>query len=521
MHRSRRCTVVAALLLLAAQSISAADQVADHLCEVGPDGETTCETVYFEPDIYDPSLDEEDDQRWRDGLAITECIDFDEDQCKEFAAKGQCDENPGFMEYECSVSCGTCEKFDAAYEALREGSGDGPCTDKYPECKGWAGMGECSFNPGFMQVECERSCMLCYEDTNQFGNTPENNRINYKCRNTHAECSFWAVDECDEDDPNAEWMVTNCGPACRTCHLLDTQLRCPIEAGNELAMRPGELHALFERIVDDADGTGEYLKYKPKALSRPKLKADGSASGGEEDGPWIAVLEGFITDEEADALIAAGHKKGYERSSDVGIENPDGSHEDEVSDGRTSHNAWCTEELCNEDAVIGPVVQRIADLTETHVNNSEYLQLLRYENGQKYEQHHDYIEYQQGLPCAKEGKRLAVLLKQHESSAMTTTRLLRQVCVLLLTFAALAAIVEGGSRRQQRQTREEEDKERYQKPFGLVLTAVFLSVAPLIARLIHCLLTDPAIPLLFHELKIRGKKMIVKRFGSLATAKEE
>lgn len=111
------------------------------------------------------------------------------------------------------------------------------------------------------------------------------------------------------------------------------------------------------------------------------------------------MLENFITDEEADALIAAGHKKGYARSSDVGVENPDGTHDDEVSDGRTSTNSWCDDELCDKDPVIGPVVERVAHTTGTVVNNSEHLQLLQYEPGQYYNQHHDYIEYQQGMPC--------------------------------------------------------------------------------------------------------------------------
>ena len=138
----------------------------------------------------------------------------------------------------------------------------------------------------------------------------------------------------------------------------------------------------MENIVDNANGSGEHKKYNPIALSRPYLKADGTAApGAKGDGFWVVLLENFISDKEADALIAAGHKKGYERSSDVGVENPDGTHEEEVSDGRTSTNSWCDEELCEKDTVIGPVVERIAVVTGTNVNNSEHLQLLQYEPG--------------------------------------------------------------------------------------------------------------------------------------------
>ena len=209
---------------------------------------------------------------------------------------------------------------------------------------------------------------------------PQYKRVNYKCRNMHEDCAYWvATGECEA---NPTYMQTNCAPSCQTCESLDIRLRCPILPENELVLKPGGLNELMERIVDNSDGKGEYLKYNPKAASRPKLKKDGTESGVDVDGPWIVVFENFVSDEEATALIEAGAKKGYERSADVGIENPDGSHEDDVNDDRTSHNAWCDDELCNNDPVIAPVIERIATVTKTSVNNSEFLQLLQYEPGQ-------------------------------------------------------------------------------------------------------------------------------------------
>ena len=213
------------------------------------------------------------------------------------------------------------------------------------------------------------------------------------------ECSYWAAtNKCVEND---EYMEENCAPACHTCHLLDIQLRCPLEEGNEPIFKPGMLNELFENIVDNTDGSGRYVAYNPVAVSRPRWKRDGGAvpEGGWHDGPWVVILENFITDEEINELINTGHTKGFHRSMDVGIENPDGSHEDDVSEGRTSTNAWCDEELCTNHPIIAPVIERIANVTGTHPQNSEHLQLLRYEPGQYYRQHHDYIEYQQGLPC--------------------------------------------------------------------------------------------------------------------------
>lgn len=137
--------------------------VEDRLCTVGENGEKVCETVFFEPDIYDnpPNDNDEEEEDW---FAIGECIDNDPD-CPQLAEGGECDNNPGYTKYQCAVSCGNCAEFDAAYVALRDGTGNGPCTDEYIECKNWAAMGECGFNPGFMLVECERSCLVCFEDT--------------------------------------------------------------------------------------------------------------------------------------------------------------------------------------------------------------------------------------------------------------------------------------------------------------------------------------------------------------------
>lgn len=57
--------------------------------------------------------------------------------------------------------------------------------------------------------------------------------------------------------------------------------------------------------------------------------------------PWVVTIDGIITDEEMDRLIELGSIEGYQRSSDVGAKQPDGSYSSHVSEGRTSTNAWC------------------------------------------------------------------------------------------------------------------------------------------------------------------------------------
>lgn len=215
-------------------------------------------------------------------------------------------------------------------------------------------------------------------------------------------------------------MQRNCAPACETCDLLDIRHRCPIEPGNECIWKPGDLNTLFENIADNADGSGEYLKFTPKALSRPKTKRDGSDSGVEKDGPWILLLENFVSAEEADRLIEIGKIQGYERLADVGKEKPDGSHESMVSDSRTSHNTWCQEPSCYDDPLVKPVVERIANVTKTEVRNSEYLQLLQYEPGQYYKQHHDYIGHHLEMPCGVRILTLFIYLNDAEEGGGTS-----------------------------------------------------------------------------------------------------
>ena len=39
---------------------------------------------------------------------------------------------------------------------------DEDCIDENVNCKQWAAMGECDANPGYMQVSCRRSCKVCH-----------------------------------------------------------------------------------------------------------------------------------------------------------------------------------------------------------------------------------------------------------------------------------------------------------------------------------------------------------------------
>jgi prolyl 4-hydroxylase len=112
-------------------------------------------------------------------------------------------------------------------------------------------------------------------------------------------------------------------------------------------------------------------------------------------------MENVITPEEADRLIELGAELGYKRSSDVGgVMLPDGRFVEHISMDRTSTNAWCVGP-CYEDALVQGVNKRLSELTGINETNAEHLQLLRYEPGQYYRTHNDYIDHninrQQGV----------------------------------------------------------------------------------------------------------------------------
>ena len=79
---------------------------------------------------------------------------------------------------------------------------------------------------------------------------------------------------------------------------------------------------------------------------------------------------------------------------DVGELKEDGTFGKNINSGRTSTNAWCHAQGCADDRLVAKVLQRLNDATGVPDANAEHLQLLRYEEDQWYQVHHDYIPFQ-------------------------------------------------------------------------------------------------------------------------------
>jgi prolyl 4-hydroxylase len=166
---------------------------------------------------------------------------------------------------------------------------------------------------------------------------------------------------------NAAYMLTTCAPACQSCDQLLFENRCPFDK-EPTSWKEGDLNNMFAHIVKEYPNT-------------QVLSSD----------PWVVTIDDFLSEEECTRLIALGGELGYKRSEDVGGTNFDGSVLSVESKDRTSTNAWCSD-VCFEDPISKQVHQKLDDLTLLPNENGEYMQLLKYEVGQFYGVHHDYIE---------------------------------------------------------------------------------------------------------------------------------
>jgi len=139
------------------------------------------------------------------------------------------------------------------------------CKDRYPVCTTEAARGECTNNPGWMIVNCCKSC----DDKEGYG------------------------------------------------HLIDSSIRCDPKRLNATvpAWQSNDLNKLFTSWATDA----KYEQYDPVVISSPDKVHDA-----EYDGPWIMTFDNFLDDFEIKQLLhGASYGEGFIRSTDQGRVNPE------------------------------------------------------------------------------------------------------------------------------------------------------------------------------------------------------
>ena len=215
---------------------------------------------------------------------------------------------------------------------------------------------------------------------------PELRHVLQHCQNKHSLCTYWASrGDCDT---NKYFMDMECCPVCQSASTLDWNLACPITEGAVNAWKPGDLHRFFTNLT-------RLEQYSLHVYSRPDyLPGDTNETAKYDIGPWVVTLENVVSPQEAHRLIQHGEAYGWEESLIAGDVKEDGSSDTVVSDYRTSQLAWCSRDSCLQDPIVQTVLERISTMVDLHSNHSDYFQLLKYEEGQYYEEHHDLHHYQ-------------------------------------------------------------------------------------------------------------------------------
>jgi prolyl 4-hydroxylase len=206
---------------------------------------------------------------------------------------------------------------------------------------------------------------------------------------------------------------------------LDFKVRCPFDPAAPGVWQAGDLDRMFERIV--ADPTYQVTIHSSPAASTHE-ESD-NKNNCPFQGPWVLTLDDFLTPAECDRLIALGHAQGYERSTGLGTQLYDGTFAAANMTFRTSATAWC-DGNCSNDALAVSVHDKIAALTGIHIGNSENLQLLRYEEGQFYKLHNDFIPFHFDRPQGVRILTVFLYLSDVEAGGGTNFPLLNNLTVL-------------------------------------------------------------------------------------------
>ena len=186
----------------------------------------------------------------------------------------------------------------------------------------------------------------------------------------------------------------------------DLFYRCGQRDPNSVpGLKPGEMNLMFQRIVDTApgnvtdatqlaaqegrlqdDGTPIYTVTVHSRPETPTPTPDEDNDNAiildkekdAKESPWVITLDNFLTDQECQHLIDMGHRNGYERSTDVGHQQVDGSYSVLKSRSRTSENSWCNEKSgCRGDPMVSTIMERLGNVTGIPPNHYEDLQLLK------------------------------------------------------------------------------------------------------------------------------------------------
>eukprot|EP01084_Bolivina_argentea_P062850 114884_1 len=250
-----------------------------------------------------------------------------------------------------------------------------PCMNTHKDCLKWSMENECKLNPNYMQLNCAKSCNTCHKQTIEFKQKHCKNNWN-----SLTDCLQWVAE--GECIANPSFMREQCARACNYC---DYEVRCKPykyhEPTHHLSDIPNPLmyDKIFYKLLSD-----KYLvwKYNISLLSFE---------------PPIIELDNFLTENMINEFINENNFN-YSRSADAGDLDENFVYKPVYSETRTSKNAWCQNE-CEELNSTNRILLQIEEVIGINRMHFEQIQVLKYEIGEHYNMHHDYIDIQYDMPC--------------------------------------------------------------------------------------------------------------------------
>eukprot|EP00440_Ansanella_granifera_P017967 gb/GFBE01019512.1/.p1 GENE.gb/GFBE01019512.1/~~gb/GFBE01019512.1/.p1 ORF type:complete len:354 (+),score=61.10 gb/GFBE01019512.1/:1-1062(+) len=106
--------------------------------------------------------------------------------------------------------------------------------------------------------------------------------------------------------------------------------------------------------------------------------------------PPVVKFDGFLSDAEIDHIMNLARSRFVKSSTGMTYD---------TNNLRTSETAWLTSPDLQEDPVLNGITARITGLTAVPNNNMEPFQVVRYQAGQHFNGHQDYLNEQQDQVC--------------------------------------------------------------------------------------------------------------------------
>jgi hypothetical protein len=353
----------------------------------------------------------------------------DQEECLDYARRGECQHNPGWMHPNCRKSCQLCYAKDKN------------CRDKHTECPTWAHEHlECQANPGYMMSACPYSCLQCWnEEAIQKENLPKAEILQRKkfvqtdwglwqalgdkhdpnygkvrdlvqgmevymrrmddsgpgtlCNNQDYSCMQWvARGDCDT---NLEFMLEKCALACQMCDQTQLFNICKRKTRQESEPNPMSLRQTYTHLLNQHNATD---------IVKESLDDDDAAKSSTSISPdeWVLSIAKNKVFERVtfDGIVDVIQKLSWEPASVDNYSDILGTLNRDMLQlkradvqpkiNRTGTTSLCTSTCLSEYPALESLQSSIAQMLNVESKYMQPLEFVHYRKGERFSPHRDY-----------------------------------------------------------------------------------------------------------------------------------